>query len=76
MKKLAIITALLWIVIGGQLVAAAVIGFLGEQLQRDAPELATDVMAWIIICALAVWCAITFLEGAIVQAKRLVRKHP
>lgn len=55
------------------LVGASVAGFIGAQTLAQAPTVAEDVVVWIIIMAVAIWCAICFLQGALAQARRWFR---
>ena len=54
------------------IVGAGVTMVMGTWLNRSGME--TEPILWIIIMAAATWCAITFLQGAMHQAKHLAER--
>lgn len=53
-----------------QVVAAGVVMVLGGYLPDVGADHGGALVAWITIMAVATWCAVCFLEGAVAQAKR------
>lgn len=58
------------------LVGAGVVLLLGGYMDPQATDGTPALIGWVIICAVAIWCAVAFLEGAIMQARRFTRGHP
>jgi hypothetical protein len=54
------------------IVGAGVAMVMGTWLNQQGAE--TEPLLWIIIMALATWCALTFMMGALLQAKSLVER--
>jgi hypothetical protein len=54
------------------IVGAGVAMLLGTYLNQSGME--TEPVLWIIIMVAATWCAITFLQGAMQQAKQLAER--
>ena len=54
------------------IVAAGVAMLLGTYLNQTGAE--TEPVLWLIIMVAATWCAITFLQGAMQQAKHLAER--
>ena len=57
-------------------VAASVVLLLGGYMDPQADDGTPALIAWVIILAVAIWCAVAFLEGAILQARRFTRGPP
>lgn len=54
------------------IVGAGVAMVMGTWLNHH--DIETDPLLWIIIMAAATWCAITFMQGALIQAKHLAER--
>lgn len=70
-KHLVQALAVVAILVLAQMVGGAVAWFLGTEVLRT--EGAEEVLVWIIIMAVAVWCAVCFIHGALAQARRWIR---
>lgn len=57
-------------------VAASVVLLLGGYMDPQVTDGTPALIGWVIICAVAIWCAVAFLEGAILQARRFTRGPP
>lgn len=54
------------------IVAAGVAMVMGTWLNEQG--VVTDPFLWLIIMAAATWCALTFMQGALLQAKSLAER--
>jgi len=54
------------------IVAAGVVMVMGTWLNEQGTV--TDPLLWLIIMIAATWCALTFMQGALLQAKSLAER--
>jgi hypothetical protein len=59
-----------------QVVGAGVVLLLGGYIDPQPDDGTPALIAWVIILAVAIWCAVAFLEGAILQARRFTKGPP
>lgn len=76
MKIMNQVIALLWIVVGAQLVGGSVYHFVATEILKASPGSADNLLQWVIIAGVAVWCSICFIMGAAEQARRWFRRTP
>lgn len=69
MRTLSQIIALLWIIVGANLVAASTFGFMAQQM-IDQMGYVESWPAWLAIAGTVLWATICFLMGAVDQARR------
>ena len=75
MKRIVEGIALALILVMTNVVAAGVTLTLGPLVTFTEEAGMTEVAGLSIILALAVFCAVCFLEGAVLQAKRFIERH-
>jgi hypothetical protein len=76
MNRIATFAAFTILIAMTNLVAASVVLLLGGYMPMQGEDGTPALIGWVIILAVAIWCAVAFLEGAILQARRFTRGPP